>query len=172
MNITRAQITRLQTCCSQMAQRVAGCTNSREERLAWAAQVLGHAVESFAKLSMQEARILIDAAQGEIGHRAPLKPGTRRNREDARRAGIDGRKGDTEFASAPRIVSAEELTTIASYYQRLGWDKPRFDAWLASRHSPLKKRTTITTSAHANRVLWALKGMLKDAGLWVDWSTA
>jgi hypothetical protein len=174
--ITPAQLARLQTLCSQMTQSVIGFDGGREGRLAWAGTLLGRTVPTFSALGFHDARLLIDAAQGELGHRAPLKPGSKRNQahkhtaEDALRAGVDGRKDDVVFVQRPEIVSAEDLETIASYYQRLGWDKARFDAWLAGSSSPIKPGKVIHTTRQANRVRWALKGMLQDAGLWVDWS--
>jgi hypothetical protein len=176
MKITRLQLTRLQTVCSQMASTVVGFDGGREGRLAWAGQLTGRTIPSFNALSFDEARMLIDAAQGELGHRAPLKPGSKatqprkRTAESAHRAGVDGRKDDTVYAQRPEIVSADDLTTIASYYQRLGWDKARFDAWLQSKSSPIKPAKEIRSMKQANRVRWALKGMLQDRGLWVDWS--
>lgn len=174
MNITPAQMKRLQTCCSQMARTVVGFDGERATRLAWAKQTLGREVASFSELTIHDARRLIDAAQGELGHRAAARPGTRERRSAAaaHRAGVDGRKGDTTYAATPQIVSAEDLDVLAEYYARLGWNKARFDAWLASSHSPIGRSKTIRTQAQANRVRWALQGMLKDAGLWVDWSAA
>ena len=178
MNITNAQLTRLQTCYAQMCSHLAGYENTREARLQWAAQILGRPVASFSKLSLDAARRLIDAAQGELGHRAPLKATSVRNQsrkksmENARRAGLDGRHDGTEFADQPQLVSAEDIETIQSYYHRLGWGEAQFEAWLRSRTSPLRGRRTIRTTADANGVRWALKGMLQGAGLWVDWSDA
>ncbi len=174
--ITNAQRLRLMAVCTQMGSSVVGFDNSREGRLAWAGQLLGRTIVSFLDLRFHEAQALIDAAQGELGHRAPLKPGSKatqprsRTAEDAHRAGVDGRNDDVSYAQLPQIASADDLATIASYYQRLGWDKARFDAWLASKSSPLKRARSIVTTAQANKVRWALKGMLQAAGLWADWS--
>lgn len=178
MTITKAQLTRLQTCYAQMCSHLSGYENTREARLRWASQILGRPVVSFSKLSLDAARKLIDAAQGELGHRAPLKAtsarsqGRKQSAEDARRAGLDGRKVDAEFADQPELVSAEDIETIRSYYQRLGWGEAQFESWLRSRTSPLRGRKVIRTTADANRVRWALKGMLQDANLWVDWKVA
>jgi hypothetical protein len=170
VSITGAQMTRLQTCCSQMGQRVAGFDNSRESRLAWAGQVLGRKIGSFKELSGGDARKLIDTAQGEIGHRAPLAARTRRSAHEARRAGLDGRRGNTEFRDTPAIVSAQQISQIGDRYQRLGWTAAQFEAWLEGKSSPLRERKTIRTYAEGSKVLWALKGMLEAKGLWIDWS--
>lgn len=174
MKITTAQLKRLQTCYGQMCSQVIGFENTREARLAWASQILGREISSFAALSLDQARTLIDAAQGELGHRTPQKSKSvhKPTAEAARRAGLDGRKGDQEYADAPQIASAADIETIQSYYQRLGWSAAQFEAWLTHRSSPLRGRKQIRTQADANRVRWALKGMLKDAGLWADWKDA
>lgn len=173
MTITPAQQTRLQTICSQMAKHVIGFENTREARLAWASSQLNRAVDSFSTLTTFEARKLIDLGQGVIGHRAPLKSNgvrQRRSSEAARRAGLDGRKSDTEFADRPELVSAELLTEIADRYHRLGWGAAQFESFLAGRSSPTRGRKLIRTTAEAHQVLWALKSMLQDRGLWIDFT--
>jgi hypothetical protein len=101
---------------------------------------------------------------------APAKPRKRLNRDQARRAGLDGRKDGGEFLRAPQMASAADLACIESYYTRLGWGRAQFDAWLRSPRSPLKHKSapTIVTVYDANRVRWAIKGMLQHAGLWED----
>lgn len=167
MNITRAQLGRLQTLYSQLARRDNSLDTSREARLEWASQLCQRKVASFKALTMSEARHLIDSAQGVLGVRVPphKRPA---NFHDARRAGLDGRHDGQEFANQPQIASAADLATIQSYYTRLGWDRTRFDAWLHSDRSPLRGKADaqIRTAADANRVRWALKGMLVHAGLW------
>ena len=178
MKATLAQIKRLQTCYGQLCTHSIGFENTREARLAWAAEVLGRQIASFSQLTLDQARTLIDAAQGALGHRDPLKPGAKRQQEPKRsaeaahRAGVDGRAGETVYAASPEIVSAEDIETIASYYARLGWDLSQFDKWIHSRSSPLRGRKQVRTTADANRVRWALKGMLQDAGRWADWNAA
>lgn len=169
MSITKAQLTRLQTCYAQMARSVIGFENTRNARIDWACGIVRRPISSFSELSQDEARRLIDIAQGEIGHRAPAKPRQRRSPQAARRHGVDGRKGDAEFANAPQIVSPQDMENIRERYQRLGMTNETFGNWLASRSSPIRPRKQIRTTADANRVLWALKGMLKDRGLWADW---
>jgi hypothetical protein len=168
MQITPRQLGRLQTLYSQLARREIGIGTGREERLAWASSSLHKPVASFSALTFDDAGFLIDGLQTHLGVKAPAR--NRLSRDAARRAGVDGRKRDTEFTSAPQIASASDLATIESYYSRLGWDRARFDAWLRSPHSPVKHKSapTITTVSDANRVRWALKGMLQNAGLWEE----
>jgi len=170
MTITKAQLVRLQVLYTQFAHHEIGIGTSRDERLAWATQRLCKPVTSFNDLSSSDAVYLIDQLQNELGVKAPSKPSKRLNRDQARRAGVDGRRDSQEFASAPQLASAADLEVIKTYYARLGWERAQFDAWLRSPRSPLKHKSapTITTTFDANRVRWALKGMLQHAGKWED----
>jgi hypothetical protein len=143
---------------------------SREERITWASTRLRRPISSFSDLSSTDAGFLIDGLQEYLGVKAPAKPRKRLDREQARRAGTDGRHDGQEFASAPQLASAADLATIENYYTRLGWGRAQFDAWLRSPRSPLKHKSqpTISTMADANRVRWALKGMLRYAGKWEE----
>jgi hypothetical protein len=162
--INRAQLARLQTLYGQLARRTQ-MENTREDRLLWAAEGLGRKIESFNDLTGDEARRLIDAAQAQLGYRAPSKQ--RRGRREAMRRGVDGRRDGKEFAAQPQIASARDIEQIEEMYQRLGWTRERFDAWLHSIRSPLRSSDrAIRTTADANKVRWALKGMLVSAGLW------
>ncbi len=164
IKITKGQIVRLQILYGQFASKTIGQENTREARLAWASaelqRPLASPVRSFGSLTFSDAGYLIDELQTLLGVAAP--PRLRRSHTEARRAGLDGRKGGAEFAAAPQMASAEDLDMIARFYQRLGWDRARFDAFLASDRSPLGKRANpaIRTSADANRVIGALKRML------------
>jgi hypothetical protein len=172
MQITKPQLGRLQTLYSQFARHYIGVGISRDERIAWASLRLRKPVTSFSDLSGDDAGFLIDVLQGSLGVKAPLK--TRPKRAQARRAGLDGRHDGQEFSGAPQMASAADLATIESYYARLGWERAQFDAWLRSPRSPLKHKAapSIATVADANRVRWALKGMLQHAGKWEDRRTA
>ncbi|ACO34437.1 MULTISPECIES: hypothetical protein [Acidobacterium] len=164
--ITSPQMKRLQVLFSQVARRTQ-IENTRDERLLWATEGIGRKVESFKDLTADEARRLIDAAQAQLNYRAPLKQ--RRSRADADRRGRDGRRDGKDLADQPQIASAQDIEQIEEMYQRLGWTRERFDAWLRSIRSPLKSRDrAIRTTADANKVRWALKGMLQAAGLWQD----
>lgn len=170
MNLSKNQLGRLQTLYSQFARREIGMGTGREERIAWASTRLRRPIESFSDLSSADAGFLIDGLQEYLGVKAPAKPRKRLDREQARRAAIDGRHDGQEFASAPQIASAGDLATIENYYTRLGWGREQFDAWLRSPRSPLKHKSapSIVTVADSNRVRWALKGMLQHAGKWEE----
>jgi hypothetical protein len=163
--ITTNQMKRLQTLYGQL-QAHSIESSGREARLSWATEQLGRPITSFKAISFSEAKGLIDGLQGQLGVKEP--PRRRHGRAQARRAGLDGRKGQTEFANAPQAVDARDLAAIEEYYLRLGWTRAQFDGWLQSPHSPIGARANkqILTTADANRVRWALKGMLQQRGLW------
>lgn len=164
--ITAKQMRRLQTLYSQFAAHAID-GSSREARLNWASDQVHRAVASFSDLTYDEAAHLI---KGLVAQLPAQKPRRRRlSRDAAHRAGTDGRRG-SEYSGQPQMASADDLAVIESYYMRLGWGRAQFDAWLASPHSPLSKRArpVIATSADANRIRWALKGMLQERGLWED----
>lgn len=166
LRINPAQLKRLQTLYSQLARHTQQGAD-RAARLEWAQGFVGRALSSFRELTADEARRLIDAAQGQTGTKYPSRK--RMDRDAADRHGRDGRRDGGEFKAAPQMVSAEDLAVIERFYARLGWTRDRFDAWLRSPSSPLKKSDpAIRTKADANRVRWALKGMLHDAGLWEE----
>jgi hypothetical protein len=155
---------------SQLAAHEIGVQADRASRLDWASERLHKSVSSFKDLSGADAGFLIDSLQGELGVKVPARPRKRLDRVQARRAGLDGRKDDDEFTAAPQMASAADLTTIESYYARLDWSRAQFDGWLRSPRSPLKCKSSpaIVTLSDANRVRWALKGMLQHAGKWQD----
>lgn len=166
MNVTLPQLKRLQTLYGQLCAHTQQ-PSGRDARIAWASHLVGRSIASFAELSSGDAGHLIDVLQGELGVKHP--PQKRRSREAAARHGKDGRHDGAKFAALPQLVSAGDLAAIESYWNRLGWTRERFDAWLRSPHSPLKKSgPVIRTKADANRVRWALKGILRHAGLWVE----
>jgi hypothetical protein len=170
MRISKRQLGRLQTLYAQFARHEIGICLSREERLEWASQRLRRPVTSFSDLTSSDANFLIDGLQDALGVKMPARPRPRLDRDQARRAGVDGRRDGQEFASAPQLASAADLEAIENYYARLGWERAQFDAWLRSPRSPLKHKSapTITTLSDSNRVRWALKGMLVHAGKWQD----
>jgi hypothetical protein len=164
--ISKNQLKRLQVLYSQLARHTDQGAG-REARLQWASDLVERPIASFTDLTMHDARHLIDTLQGQLGVKAPATK--RLRREAAHRAGTDGRR-NSPYSSAPQMVSAEDLAVIENYFTRLGWTRAQFDAWLSSARSPLSNRArpTIATLADANRVRWALKGMLQHAGLWEE----
>jgi hypothetical protein len=169
--VTKSQMVRLQTLYGQLAAHTLE-GNDRASRLKWASEQSGRAIASFKELTSNEAKSMIDGLQGQLGVREPAykRPRRRLSRDAAKRAGTEGRRGNTDYQGQPQMASAEDLAVIESYYMRLGWQRAQFDAWLASSHSPLSGRAqpVISTSKDANRVRWALKGMLKHRGLWEE----
>lgn len=170
-DITPAQLKRLQTEWGQYARRTLLAGDEREERLKWASGAIGRRVASFSDLTFGEAKRLIRALNGMLG--IPEKRRIR-SAERAHAAGTEGRRGSE--STSVTLVSAEDLADIYEMIARLGWDQARFEAWLRSSSSPLAKKfdgarvppsdPTIRTLYQANRVRWALKGMLKRAGKW------
>jgi hypothetical protein len=163
--INRHQMKRLQTLYGQLATHTQEGSD-RASRMQWASSQVGHTLSSFADLTFDEAKQLIDGLQGQLGVKAPVRK--RLPRTDARRAGLDGRKDGAEFASTPQVVTKADLSVIESYWLRLGWTRIQFDAWISSSRSPLRGSKQIRTTADANRVRWALKGMLVQKGLWTQ----
>lgn len=162
------QLRRLQTLYSQFAAHAID-GSSREARLKWASDQVGRAIASFSDLTYAEAKHLINGLAAQLPAQKPKHPRRRLSRDAAHRAGTDGRR-ESSYANQPQIASADDIAVIENYYMRLGWTRQQFDGWLSSQHSPLSRRArpSIATAADANRVRWALKGMLKQRGLWFD----
>ena len=164
MKATKAQIARLMTVYHQLAAHEVGVDNDRASRMQWASQLLGRTVDSFSSLTVAEATRLIDAAQAAAGKVFPLRP--KLSGKEARRAGTDGRK-DTAFDAAPQMIAAYQVEMIERLYLRLDWTRAHFEAWLERKQgSPLRGRKQIRTVADGNKVIWALKCILRDRGLW------
>jgi hypothetical protein len=166
MQITKPQRTRLQILYSQFAAHEIGVSTSREARIAWATERLQKPVTSFSNLTVEDAGWLIDQLQQQLGVKAPLKH--RPDRDQARRAGLDGRKDGEEFAAAPEMASAQDLRRIQAMTAQLGWSHDTYANFLASQRSPLAKRADkqIRTTSDANKVWWALKRIAQQKGIW------
>ncbi|MDE3162517.1 MAG: hypothetical protein KGL64_04585 [Acidobacteriota bacterium] len=110
---------------------------------------------------------LIDGLQGQLGLHAPRK---RRSldRESARRAGTEGRKGSS--SASVTLACAADLARIQHALTMIGWNESQLEAWLRSSRSPLGSRSnpTIRTLADANRVWWALKRVARRKGVWKE----
>jgi hypothetical protein len=166
MQITKPQLGRLQTLYAQLARHEIGVGASRAARIAWATETLHKPVESFSALTMEDAGWLIDQLQQQLGVQAPLK--SRPDGDQARRAGLDGRKDGTEFANAPQMATARDLRRIQAMIAQLGWSHETYANFLASQRSPLAKRADkqIRTTSDANKVWWALKRIAQQKGVW------
>lgn len=166
-SITKAQMQRLQVLYSQLARHTDQSTD-RDARLTWASSLLQRPVSSFGELSIADARHLIDTLQGQLGVKMPAKPRRRLGREAAHRAGTAGRRADQSNEIV--LAGKDDLERIQRARVDLGWSQAQFDAWLRSPRSPMRNKASaeIRTLADANRVWWALKGMLRHQGLWKE----
>ena len=165
--ISAGHLRALHTLFGIYAARSLDLTSSdlRHQRLNWAAQNIGREITSFRDLTDAEAGSLVDLLKKAVGQNvsAPRRRSRRpRSREGAEACGLEGRRGDARPVS---IATAEDLAPIDEMRQRLGWSREAFDAWLRSPSSPVKS-SALRTLADCNRVRWALKAMLKKAGLW------
>lgn len=160
----------LQTLFSMYAARSLDVVSAdaRRERLDWARRNVGRGISSFRDLTDTEAGALIDLLKRALGQETMPANRVRSRRPrslaGARAAGTEGRR---DFSGAVSIATAEDLAPIDAMRQRLGWSRETFETWLRSPSSPLKRPdATLRTLADCNRVRWALKALLKRAGLW------
>src|ERR1035437_10033754 len=159
--ITPNQLRRLQTIYSQYAAHALE-GNGREGRLTWASEQAGRPITSFKDLTMAEAKHSTDGLQASLGV-PETKPKARRrrlSREEARKAGTEGRRGVE--SNEVTLAGPAEFARIQYALDQLGWSQAQFEGWLRSTYSPLKNKThpQIRTLHDANRVWWALKGMM------------
>jgi hypothetical protein len=169
-SISSRQLTRLQTLWSKfyVAKVVPFLAadlgmpkieHSRMMRLTWAAQRLGlEQLASYKDLDRDQAAKLIELLQAEL----PKEMVTRRrpSREQAQRYAKEGRRGDTSKLTGPPDATSLALLGTLRAKTELAADQ-RFEAWLRSRTSPTRGRARLETQADVNRVIWALKGMLR-----------
>ena len=144
-------------------------TDSRAARLVWASEAIGREIRSFADLTRDEARQLIDRLKESMGQSLTERPNPWRrihSRDRAQAAGTAGRKGSS--SSVIQMASPDDLARIDEALRRLDWTRDRYEAWLKSDSSPTiwKGNTAILTVGEANKVWWALKNMLKRSGRW------
>lgn len=165
MQITKPQIARLQTLYGQLARHEIGVETSREARIRWATERLHKPVKSFSYLSADDAGFLIDQIQQALGVKAPLK--TRPKRDQARRAGLDGRKDGGEYSAAPQMATQADVARIQNMIEQLGWNMENYANFMASSRSPIQRADkTIRTTNDANKVWWGLKRVAKGKGIW------
>lgn len=162
-SITGGQMRALQTLWAMYARRnLLDSGDERAVRLETVGKMVGRSLASFRDLSSREANDAIELLRKSLG----LESTRRRRmseRGEARSAGVEGRRGSGRSLT---IASADDLAKIEDAISRLGWNQERFSAWLRSPSGPLFGRDVIRTRGDANRVWWALKPMLKRAGLW------
>ena len=165
MQITKPQLGRLQTLYSQLARHEICVGTDRLSRLRWATERLNKTVTSFSALTGDDAGFLIDQIQQALGVKIPAKK--RPSRDQARRAGLDGRRDGQEFADTPQMVTPRELGLIQSLLGQIGWTEESLRNFLVnSSKSPFARRADkrIHTVADANKVIWALKPMARRKG--------
>lgn len=131
---------------------------ARSERLAWASRNVGREIGSFLELNKNEAEKLIGFLKAELGQESG--PTRRPGRDLAHAYGTAGRRG--ESSNEIRMVDAPTLEILNGLLAQFGWTKERLDFFLHSKASPAKSGA-IRTLAEANRVIWALKAMLRHA---------
>ena len=121
---------------------------------------------SFKDLTADDAGFLIDQIQQTLGVKAPAKK--RPSRDQARRAGLDGRKDGQEFKRRSQMATAADLARIQRMLATLEWTEDTFAGFLNSQRSPLARRADkqIRTTNDANKVWWALKRIARQKGLW------
>jgi hypothetical protein len=164
--ISRAQLRALQALWAAYARHsldAAGDADPRAARLAWASAQIGRELASFSELRSVEAIGLIDTLKAALGQRSTTwsRP---RSREAARAAGTHGRKGFV--VEVPMLAAPEDVARVHALRERLGISIEAFEEWLRSRSSPLGRfgDATLRTVADCNKVLWALKALLRRAG--------
>jgi hypothetical protein len=158
MNISPAQLKRLQVLYGQYEAHTLDVDGGRDARIAWASQRCRRPIHSFRDLSLDEGRMLIDALQGILGVRLPSKtPRKRMSQREATNAGTSGRHDQANEETT--LAGGKDIARIQREMERLGWDQKRLDAFLASPRGPNARRTVIRTLADANRTYWALKHM-------------
>jgi hypothetical protein len=149
---------RLQTLWGLFCRQSQLDPKDRAARLGWLAGALGRQLGSTKELTVEEAITAIQAIQK---HLPPEL--LRRKRPERRLAhayGTAGRRGAD--AKTVRMADADTWSLIDRLLGQLGWTRDRLDAFIRSSKSPLGGRL-IQTLGDANRVIWALKSMLRRA---------
>src|SRR5260370_35409009 len=167
--ISRAQLKALQSLWGLYARHsldAAGDADPRAARLAWASAQIGRELTTFGELHAEEAARLIELLKQALGQE--VKPHWRRprDREAALAAGRHGRKGIP--IEIPVLAAPEDIARVHEMrerVERVGMSLEGFEAWLRSRNSPLGRfgDPTLRTVGDCNKVLWALKALLRCA---------
>lgn len=126
-----------------------------------ASEQAGRPIASFSDLTREEANALIDTLQAVVGSSSKTQKRPRRlSREEAYKAGTEGRRGYE--SNDVTMAGKADLARIKYALGELGWSQEQLEGWLRSARSPLGKKAQpqIRTLRDANRVWWALKGMM------------
>jgi hypothetical protein len=166
--ISKPALRRLQTLYSQFERRSISTASSpselRKDRLAWATQCAGRAVDSFSNLTAAEGKLLTDNLQHTFGLAQSAPPRRQRmSTRDAQKAGTEGRRDQLHPETTMLDGSEDVFRLIQREMSALGWDQPRLQAFLRSPRGPNRGRDTIRTLGDANRVHYALKRMAQRA---------
>ncbi len=141
----------------------AGSDAARGARLTWASGIIGHELSSFNDLQPDEAAQLIETMKKALGQE--IKPARRARerrpgRDLARAYGTAGRRG--ESSNEIQMVDGPTSELLDRLREQLGWTRERLDAFLKSKHSPIRSGV-VRTLGEANRVIWAMRQMLRRA---------
>jgi hypothetical protein len=154
--ISPRQLRMLQTLWGLFCRQSQLDPKDREARLQWVGGAIGKPVASFRDLSANEANIAIDAIEKQLpsGWLKKKRP----SRRLAKDYGTAGRRGHEQ--QEIRLVDAGTLELLNRLLVQLGWTRERLDAFLHSAKSPVLSGA-VRTLGEANRVIWALKRMLR-----------
>ncbi len=139
----------------------AGSDAARSARLAWASGSVGRELSSFNELHFDEAAQLIERMKTALGQEInPAKRSRQRRpgRELAHAYGTAGRK--SESTNEIKMVDGPTSELLGRLREQLGWSRERLDAFLHSKHSPIRSGA-IRTLGDANRVIWCLRSFLR-----------
>ena len=141
----------------------AGSADARTARLAWASAIIGCELSSFSELRSAEAAQLIETMKKALGQE--VNPGKRSRqrrpgRDLALRYGRAGRRDDA--SNEIQLADEPTLGLLDRVREQLGWTRERLDAFLHSKHSPVRSGA-IRTLGEANRVIWVLRSLLRRA---------
>jgi hypothetical protein len=139
----------------------AGSDAARSARLAWAEGIVGHELSSFNSLLPDEARNLIERMKLSLGQETnpARRPRQRRpDRDLAHAYGTAGRR--SESSNQIQMVDESTLALLDRLREQLGWTSERLDAFLHSKHSPIRSGA-IRTLGEANRIIWVMRSFLR-----------
>jgi hypothetical protein len=139
----------------------AGSDAARSARLAWASESVGRELSSFSELLPNEAARLIETMKKALGQEInpARRPRQRRPGRDLAHAyGTAGRK--SESTNEIQMVDGPTSEMLDRLREQLGWTRERLDAFLKSKHSPIRSGA-IRTLGEANRVIWCLRTFLR-----------
>jgi hypothetical protein len=158
MNLSSAQLRRLQTLWGLFCRQSNLDAMDRVARLSWASDTIGRPISSFKDLSADEAITAIDAMQKHL----PPELVTRKRpaRRVAHAYGVAGRRGRIETEIC--MVDSETLRLLDVLVAKLGWTHEQFNGFLRGKSSPVRSGS-IRTLAEANRAIWSIKAMLRRA---------